>query len=175
MPKRKRKEKTSLTVMPNKSKEGSTIIVKYLVVKYKGVYKSGNNKFNASISIDGKKQSHGTFDTPYEAAKAHDCAAIQAGCPPTKLNFPNQIPKDYKPKKKKLSSRNTIGYRGVEKNGNRFQARIRINGKRRSLGNFGTTKEAAIAWDLAAIQGKRPTSDLNFPDMIHVKKIGSKI
>ena len=29
---------------------------------------------------------------------------------------------------------------------------------------------AAIAFDLAAIQGKRPPSYLNFPDMIHMKK-----
>ena len=32
---------------------------------------------------------------------------------------------------------------------------------------FGTIKEAAIAFDLAAIQAKHPTSELNFPDMIH--------
>ena len=77
---------------------------------------------------------------------------------------------DYKPKKKKLRSTNTIGYRGVYKQGNRFQARIRIDGNVQYLGLFGTTKEAAIAYDLAAIQAKRPRSDLNFPDMIHVKK-----
>ena len=31
---------------------------------------------------------------------------------------------------------------------------------------FGTTKEAAIAYDLAAIEAKRPKSELNFPDYI---------
>ena len=71
---------------------------------------------------------------------------------------------DYKPKMKKLSSRNTIGYRGVSKKGNRFQAQIMIGGRNRSIGYFGTTKEAAIAFDLAAIQAKRPKSDLNFPE-----------
>lgn len=35
---------------------------------------------------------------------------------------------------------------------------------------FGTLKEAAIAYDLAAIKAGRPTSDLNFPDMIHLKE-----
>ena len=49
------------------------------------------------------------------------------------------------------------------KKGNRFQAQITIGSKIQNIGTFGTTKEAAIAWDLAAIQSKRPKSDLNFP------------
>jgi hypothetical protein len=77
---------------------------------------------------------------------------------------------DYKAKKKKLDSRNTIGYRGVRKDGNRFQAQIYIDGNTQFISSFGTTKEAAIAFDLAAIQAKHPKSDLNFPDMIDVKK-----
>ena len=75
----------------------------------------------------------------------------------------------YKPKMKKLKSTCTTGYRGVMKNGNRFKASICIGG-RLHLGTFDTTKEAAIAYDLAVIQAKCPKSDLNFPDMIHVKK-----
>jgi hypothetical protein len=100
---------------------------------------------------------------------------MEAGRPPTKLNYQDKVPMDYKPKKKKLRSTNTIGYRGVYKNGNRFQAMIRIGGSNQFIGSFGTTKEAAIAFDLAAIQAKRPKSDLNFPDMIHVKKEISRI
>ena len=51
--------------------------------------------------------------------------------------------------------------------GNRFQAGIMINGKKYHLGNFVTPKEAAIAYDLAAIKAKRPKCNLNFPDMVH--------
>ena len=40
---------------------------------------------------------------------------------------------------------------------------------------FGTAKNAAEAYDLAAIQAKHSTSDLNFPDMIHLKKKIPKI
>ena len=131
-------------------------------VKYKGVQKSGK-KFYAQICIDSKVQNLGTFDTAKKAARAYDRAAMQAGRPPTKLNYQDKVPMDYKPKKKKLSSRNTIGYRGVFKEGNRFRAAIYIDGRTHYLGYFGTPKEAAIAWDLAAIQAKRPRSDLNFP------------
>ena len=47
------------------------------------------------------------FDTPKEAAEAYDLAAIQAGRPTSKLNFLDQVPKKYKPKKKKLQSKTT--------------------------------------------------------------------
>jgi len=158
MPKRKRKDEDG------SKKE----------VKYKGVRKQGES-FRATIYIDCKPQNVGTFDTAKEAARAYDRAAMQAGRPPTKLNYQDKVPMNYKPKKKKLSSTNTIGYRGVHKEGNRFKAQIQSGGRRHHLGLFGTTKEAAIAYDLAAIQAKRPRSDLNFPDMIHVKKEIPKI
>jgi len=122
-------------------------------VKYKGVYKRGK-RFRAYICIDCKKQNLGTFDTSKEAAQAYDLAAIQAGRPTSKLNFLDQVPKKYKPKKKKLSSGNTTGFRGVAKNGNRFIAQIYFDGENRNLGMFGTTKEAAIAFDLAANSSK---------------------
>ena len=109
MPKRKRKEE-------EESKEG---------VKYKGVTKRGE-KFHAQIRIDGKKKGLGTFDTPKEAAEAYDLAAIEAGRPTSKLNFPDQAPKGYVPKRKKLRSNNTIGYRGVSKVGQKFPTRVRV-------------------------------------------------
>ena len=131
--------------------------------KYKGVRKD-KKRYQANIWIEGKGQYLGMFDTAKKAARAYDRAAMQARHPPTKLNFQDKVPMIYKPKMKI-----TTGYRGVMKNGNRFKASICIGG-RLHLGTFDTTKEAAIAYDLAAIQAKCPKSDLNFPDMIHVKK-----
>jgi len=132
-------------------------------VKYYGVGKS-LTRFRAKINIDGKRHDLGSFDTPKEAAQAYDRAAIQAGHPTSKLNFLDQVPKKYKPKKKKLSSGNTTGYRGVIKRGDRFQAQITIGSKSQNIGMFGTAKEAAEAYDQAALQAKFPRSELNFSD-----------
>ena len=132
-------------------------------VKYKGVCKNGK-RFSAYIVIDRKKQGLGTFDTAKEAAQAYDRAAIQAGRPTSKLNFLDQVPKNYKPEKKKLKSTNTTGFTGVYKRGNRFQTQITIGGNKQSIGTFGTAKEAAEAYDQAALQAKFPRSQLNFSD-----------
>lgn len=42
------------------------------------------------------------------------------------------------------------GYKGVNKNGNRWRAQIRINGKTTHLGNFKSQRQAAKAYDEAA-------------------------
>ena len=147
MPKRKRKKEDG-----SKNK-----------VKYKGVYKKGN-KFYGTFMIDGMKHCSDTFNTPKEAAQAYDRAAIQAGRPTSKLNFLDQVPKNYKPKNNGLASTNMTGFKGVTKRGNRFEARIRIGGKSQNIGTFGTAKEAAEAYDQAALQAKFPRSELNFSD-----------
>ena len=131
-------------------------------VKYKGVDKSGN-RFEARIRIDGRKQHIGTFDTSKEAAQAYDRAAIQVGRPTSTLNFLDQVPKDYKYKDITI-------YKGVFDAGTKFKAVLEIGKKSSYLGVFDTLKEAAIAYDLAAIQAGHPTSSLNFPQGRKSKK-----
>ena len=131
-------------------------------VKYKGVYKRGE-RFQAILSIDGKQRGHGMFDTPKEAAIAYDHAAIQAGRPTSTLNFLDQVPKDYKYKDITI-------YKGVFDAGTKFKAVLEIGKKSSYLGVFDTMKEAAIAYDLAAIQAGHPTSSLNFPQGRKSKK-----
>ena len=169
MPKRKRKtEEDGGSKSLNHLAAVAVATVATMPVKYKGVSKSGKKgkKFYAQIRVDGIMQRLGTYDTSKEAAEAYDLAAIHAGRPRSKLNFLNQVPKNYKVKGRKLLSTNTIGFRGVYKSRSRFRATIYVNGKDQNLGTFGTSKEAAIAHDLAAIQAQRQICDLNFPDMI---------
>ena len=135
-----------------------------VLVKFKGVSKS-RKKFMAIIRINVKHQYLGTFDTPKEAAQAYDLAAIQAGRPISKLNFLDQVPKNYKPKKKKLSSGNTTGFRGVDKiKGNRFRAQITIGGKKKHLGHFTRARDAAMAYDEAIVKYHQPRTKFNFPE-----------
>ena len=61
--------------------------------KFKGVIKIGE-RFRAYIYIDSKPQYLGTFDTAKKAARAYDRAAMEAGRPPTKLNYQDKVPMD---------------------------------------------------------------------------------
>ena len=115
----------------------------------------------ARFRVGGKIQNFGTYDTAKQAAEAHDRASIQTGRPTSKLNFLDQVPKNYKPKKRKHRSTNTLGYRGVYQVGKKFRAAIFTHGKLHCIGTFETALDAAKEYDLAAIQAKRPTSDLN--------------
>ena len=147
MPKRKRKKEDG----PKSNVHLLAAVAVAVAVKFKGVSKCAHGKkFRAYIVIDGKQQHLGTFDTPKEAAKARDGAAIKARRPTSTLNFLDQVPKNYKPKKKKRRK----NFSPVDKVGFRFRARIYIDGKQRSVGTFGTEKEATEAYKQAALQAR---------------------
>ena len=71
-----------------------------------------------------------------------------------------------KRKREEDGTKNKVKYQGVAKNGKRFRAQIGIDGKVHTHGTFDTSKEAAQAYDRAAIQAGRPTSKLNFLDQV---------
>jgi hypothetical protein len=144
-------------------------------IGYTGVYKSGE-KFLARISIGGRKGSVkylGTYATAKEAALNFDRAVIRYKLSPSKLNFVKGSSingKDYeeimnpKEKRRKVASNNTTGFKGVSRNGKKFQAKITIDRKPKHLGTYDTAKAAGLAYDRAVVQHKQPTFALNFPD-----------
>ena len=150
---------------------------------YIGVSKNdGGDKYTARITINGKQKCIGSsYDTAKQAAKAYDKEAIKLRKPFSTLNYPKKASVGYTPIQKLLRSNNTVGYRGVSKNKQKFQARIRIGGgKLRHIGTYDTAKEAAVAYDRASLKANRSTTLLNFPDMVHnldvePKRIGRKL
>jgi hypothetical protein len=120
-------------------------------VRFKGITKRGK-RFSAQVTmVTGKPKHLGSFDTAEQAAKAYDGGAIQEGYPTSKLNFPEEVPKNYQPKKKKkpkFRRRKKIEI-PRKKGENKFQVEIQIDGKKKSLGF--TTEETSIAVDLAGI------------------------
>jgi hypothetical protein len=150
MPKSKRKRRSN-------SKSGFICVVK-----------RPSGKYTASITINGKNKTLGSYDTAKQAAKAYDKEAIKLRRPFSKLNYPKKAPVGYTPIQQPLQSTNTVGYRGISKTvSKKYQARIKIGSKRTNLGTHDTAKEAAIAYDRAVLKANQSTSLLNFPDMVH--------
>ena len=67
--------------------------------------------------------------------------------------------------KRKRRSNSKTGYIGVRitDGGDKYQARITVNGKEKGIGSYGTAVQAAKAYDKEAIKLGRPLSALNFP------------
>ena len=68
--------------------------------------------------------------------------------------------------KRKRRSNSASGYIGVILRGKRYQAQITNNGKLENIGRYNTAKQAAKAYDAAAIELGRPLSKLNFPKKV---------
>ena len=68
--------------------------------------------------------------------------------------------------KRNRRSNNASGYFGVELRGKKYRARIRVGSKIQILGTYDTAKQAAKAYDAAAIELGRPLSKLNFPKKV---------
>ena len=133
-------------------------------VGYRGVTKNGKN-FRAIIEIGSKRTHLGTYETAKEAAIVYDRAVLKANLSTTLLNFPDMVHNlDVEPKRKKYTGSST-GYRGVSKvkRSGKFQATVCTNGKTNFVGTFETAKQAALAYDQAAIKKGFTKSRLNFP------------
>jgi len=65
----------------------------------------------------------------------------------------------------RLSANNTTGYKGVTIRRGRYAAQICVMGKRKIVGRFDCPKQAALAYDAAAVNAFGEFAYLNFPEM----------
>lgn len=121
--------------------------------KYRGVTFC-KNKWVARIFINNKIQHIGGFRNEKDAAIAYDVKSFSFYNDEKRLNFPENIEK-YKSneivpnfyKNENKSSK----YKGVSFDGKRYYARVSFNKKVTRLGGFLTEREAAEAYNQAAI------------------------
>jgi hypothetical protein len=104
---------------------------------YRGVGISGS-KYTASIKYHSSNLYLGTYDTPEEASFIYESKAREI-----QGEFYNDPGYSYiidKPPVRRVQSNRW--FTGVSKSGNRFRAKIKINGTNVSLGTFDTAEEA---------------------------------
>ena len=130
------------------------------------------------IALNGHDRYLGSYETPNMAAMAYDVTLRENNVfDSTKLNYcwenstkkkkkKIKEKKKRKKKRKKATSFTRVKYKGVWKSGARYHANITLGGERRSLGTFDTPRQAAEAYDRAAIQELRPSTSLNFTNQI---------
>lgn len=147
-------------------------------LKYKGVVRRGK-KFRTIITYFHKQIQIGYFNTLIDAAVAYDCAAEVLDFDNYKRNFdpPHDKMKEMrKLLKKRLTEikeeswiiekerpKEKSRYRGVSRNGAKWQAQISVNNVRHHITTCDTEEEAALAYDNRIIELglNRP---LNFPE-----------
>jgi hypothetical protein len=115
-----------------------------------------------------KRQKHiGCFASEEDAARAYDCAAVQAHGPGAKRNFPgediSELPETVGDKQKQRSS---SGYIGVSWNTANLSWRVQLTDpqtkRSRKIGCYASEEDAARAYDFAAVQAHGPGAERNF-------------
>jgi hypothetical protein len=132
---------------------------------YRGVRKLGKDRWYAQIHINREQNIYlGTFNSPEDAARVYDRAAVDRCGIHARLNFSldevlawEDLPRP--------SSSNTSGYRGVTqiKRSGRWQASYRHGKKLLHPGTYDTAEDAAKAYDRTVIRLKGDRATTNFP------------
>jgi hypothetical protein len=115
-----------------------------------------------------RKRTIGSYASEDDAARAYDCAAVQAHGPGAKHNFPGEAISEPpvalgEERKQRKSSR----YVGVSwhKASSSWQVHLTDPQTKRvrHVGSFASEKDAARAYDCAAVQAHGPGANRNFP------------
>jgi hypothetical protein len=130
---------------------------------------AARNKWKAQLNHDGKQHYLGTFNTKQQAAAAYDKAVRQRRGPDAVCNFATTEEGDAAAslalrqwEQANMKPRPVSGFYGVTGNRQRWQARLRYDGKQRGLGYFNTKQQAAAAYDKAARGHKGANAVCNF-------------
>jgi hypothetical protein len=126
--------------------------------RFKGVsFCRRTGRWKAQITVDGRNQNLGRYDTQEEAALVYNVAAKQTWGEFAALN---DIDASVNPIRK---PRATSQYRGVSYDHHRHKwtAQIAVGSKNRHLGRFGTELEAAVAYNTAALEALGDKARLN--------------
>jgi hypothetical protein len=139
--------------------------------RYIGVYwnKAYSSWFARMTDPQTKGRHHiGSYASEEDAARAYDCAVVQARGPGAERNFPgetiSELPATVGVQRK--SSR----FIGVswDKRSSSFRVELKDSQTkhRRQIGRYASEEDAARAYDCAAVQAIGPGAERNFPDEI---------
>jgi Mg-chelatase subunit ChlI len=115
-----------------------------------------------------KRHRHiGNFASEEDAARAYDCAAVQAHGPSAKRNFPGEPisvpPATVGEERKQRSGSHYLGV-SWNKASSSWRVQMTVQGKRKHIGYYASEEDAARAYDRAAVQlGSDAKKKLNFP------------
>ena len=133
-----------------------------LTSKYRGVsWNKRDKKWLVTIRMDGKSKTIAYFVDETAAARTYDAFVIAK-----KLGKPLNFPDDPAAKGHVVTSSKTSRFRGVSwvKSRKKWQVKIRVGGKQKSVGRFDDEIEAAQSYDAYAIE-KRIDTPRNFPGL----------
>jgi hypothetical protein len=108
----------------------------------------------------------GCYASEEDAARAYDCAAVQAGGPSAKRNFPDEDisvpPVSLGEERKQHTSSDFIGVSWYKANSS-WMVQMRDSQTKRYIGSFASEEDAARAYDRAAVEARGPDTKRNFP------------
>lgn len=138
--------------------------------KYRGVHwNKRSEKWIAKIKLDGVIKYLGCFLNEDDAAKAYNKASYECF---GEYGYQNIIGENNNAKtvvvnaenKVQIRQKNSSGYKGVAKHGNKFKAYITIKRKTKYLGLYPLIEQAAKVYDREAYELFGDKAILNFPD-----------